>query len=75
MRTQQLAIETLRALAKIAANCTTIGLDWGFGTATVFVDETHSHIGVDDASNTEDENFEQFVYDLYRVLTSVADTL
>ena len=41
----------------------------------MFVDETQSHIGVDDASNTEDENFEQFVYDLYRVLTSVADTL
>jgi hypothetical protein len=77
MNKQELAVEALRALAKIVANDKLVLFegDWGFGTATLIIDDEHCHIGCDDGGNTDDENFEQFVFGLHKVLTDIASKL
>lgn len=67
---EQMALEILRAMARIAADgkSLTIAHDWGFGSATI-IDQAgaHTHIG-DDIHDNEQRNLEAFIDGLHDVL-------
>jgi hypothetical protein len=64
----QKSVEILRVIAEMVSDgrCVTFEKDWGFGSGTIVVDGSHTHVGGDYHEDKE-QNFDSFVDELHGV--------
>ena len=71
MTDEQKALEVLAVIARMAADGQplTIAEDWGFGTATIICDGSHTHVGYESDDDCM-ESLTAFVYGLHNLLVN-----